>query len=347
MSRTIHFGDHQLGVCVPCGDLLRTWVAQRNTSLSVSEIDASTVELSATEHDAAAQPDGLSVATSNQLPGLSPREREVVGLFAEGNVADQVARRMGLRVTTVQQYLHRARLKYDAVDRPARTRIDLYKRAVEDNLLPGPFEASKAEVGSAVNSRPALSKETIQAAIAGDRRATDRLLREIQPLIVRYCRARVGPAQAIADDLAQDVCLAVLTAMPNYREQGRPFLAFVYGIAAQKLVDANRAFALHRAEPVAVLPAQVESRPGSEQVDLGAYGAAELEKLLHRLPERQREVLVLRVMVGLTSAEVAEALSVAVRTVQNYQVLALRNMRIFLAEEGLYPEGSAGVSGGV
>ena len=35
-----------------------------------------------------------------------------------------------------------------------------------------------------------------------------------------------------ADDVAQEVCLAVLTALPTYRPQGRPFLAFVYRVTA-------------------------------------------------------------------------------------------------------------------
>ncbi|HEY0808445.1 MAG TPA: sigma factor, partial [Pseudonocardiaceae bacterium] len=74
----------------------------------------------------------------------------------------------------------------------------------------------------------------VAAAVAGDRTATDRLLGYVRPLVVRYCRARVGRQErsfASADDVAQEVCLAVLTALASYRDQGRPFLAFVYGIA--------------------------------------------------------------------------------------------------------------------
>ncbi|MGH4025455.1 MAG: sigma factor, partial [Pseudonocardiaceae bacterium] len=75
----------------------------------------------------------------------------------------------------------------------------------------------------------------VGAAVRGDPAAVQDLLRWITPLVVRYCRARVGRGDrtfASADDVAQEVCLAVLTALPSYRDQGRPFLAFVYGIAA-------------------------------------------------------------------------------------------------------------------
>jgi len=91
-------------------------------------------------------------------------------------------------------------------------------------------------------------------AVAGDREALRVVLETIRPIIVRYCRARIGSAERSglsADDIAQEVCLAAITALPRYKDQGRPFLAFVYGIAAHKLADAHRASARNRAEPIA------------------------------------------------------------------------------------------------
>ena len=102
-----------------------------------------------------------------------------------------------------------------------------------------------------------LLASMVNEAVAGDRRAVERLLASVRPLVSRYCRARVGRterAYASADDVAQEVCLAVLTALPTYREQGRPFLAFVYGIAAHKVADAHRVSARNRSEPVAEVP---------------------------------------------------------------------------------------------
>ncbi|HWC80546.1 MAG TPA: sigma factor, partial [Pseudonocardiaceae bacterium] len=103
--------------------------------------------------------------------------------------------------------------------------------------------------------------------MSGDPLAAGRLLAMIRPLVVRYCRERVGPGErhlASADDVAQEVCLAVLTALPGYRDQGRPFLAFVYGIAAHKVADAHRAAARNRAEPVAEVPDAPELDAGPE-----------------------------------------------------------------------------------
>ena len=42
------------------------------------------------------------------------------------------------------------------------------------------------------------------------------------------------------DDLAQEVCLALLSALPSYQDMGRPFGAFAFAIAAHKVADAAR-----------------------------------------------------------------------------------------------------------
>lgn len=70
--------------------------------------------------------------------GLSPRQQEVLALYASGEKAGRVARLTGLSEETVNDYLARIRHKYAAAGRPAPTKTDLYKRAVEDGWLPLP-----------------------------------------------------------------------------------------------------------------------------------------------------------------------------------------------------------------
>lgn len=67
--------------------------------------------------------------------GLSPREREVLALYAAGEKAQTVAYRTGLSAATVANYISRIRTKYNAVGRPAPTKVDLYRRAAEDRLI--------------------------------------------------------------------------------------------------------------------------------------------------------------------------------------------------------------------
>lgn len=71
---------------------------------------------------------------------LSPRQREVVELYAMGVSAREVGVQTGLSQETVQDYLSRIRVKYSLAGRPAVTKVDLFRRAQEDGFLPGPHE---------------------------------------------------------------------------------------------------------------------------------------------------------------------------------------------------------------
>ena len=66
---------------------------------------------------------------------LSPKEREVLALYAAGEKSVTVADRAGLSTSTVAEYVRRIRQKYAKVGRPAYSKVDLYKRAVEDGIL--------------------------------------------------------------------------------------------------------------------------------------------------------------------------------------------------------------------
>lgn len=70
--------------------------------------------------------------------GLSPKEQEVLALYASGDKSVAVAHRAGLSTSTVAEYVRRIRHKYAMAGRPAHTKVDLYKRAVEDGILPPP-----------------------------------------------------------------------------------------------------------------------------------------------------------------------------------------------------------------
>lgn len=76
---------------------------------------------------------------SPSRPALSQREAEALRLYATGLPLKSVARRMGLKPDTAKEYLDRVRRKYAEVERPAQTKLELYRRAVEDGLL-GPAQ---------------------------------------------------------------------------------------------------------------------------------------------------------------------------------------------------------------
>lgn len=172
--------------------------------------------------------------------------------------------------------------------------------------------------------------ELVEAAKAGDPLAVNRLIEQLRPLIVRYCRARIGRAVstfASADDVAQDVCLAVLTSLPSYRSTGASFLGFVYGIAMHKIMDFHRKYSRERSTPVSELPDVVTTAAGPEHRLLHNELGEQVGALLAELSDTQRDVLTLRLIVGLSVAETAEATSMSLGAVRVCQHRALAKLR--------------------
>jgi RNA polymerase sigma-70 factor (ECF subfamily) len=175
-----------------------------------------------------------------------------------------------------------------------------------------------------------LPNGLITAAVRGDCRARDELLALIQPLVLRYCRGRLGRQESVlgsADDVAQDVCVAVVSALGTYQPKGLSFRAFVYGIAAHKVTDAFRVIGRNRAEPVAELPDVLITANTPEHHALTAERSAALGALLAHLTPRQREVLVLRVAIGVSAEEAAQAVGTTPGTVRVTQHRALARLR--------------------
>jgi RNA polymerase sigma-70 factor (ECF subfamily) len=182
--------------------------------------------------------------------------------------------------------------------------------------------------------------ELVARAASGDAEATSALLALIRPGVARYCRARLGRMDGVygtADDVAQEVCLAVVAALPRFRDQGRPFSAFYFGIAAHKVADAQRAAVRGRAvTTVDTLPERPDPAPGPEQRAVNADIGRRLSTLLSHLPDTQRELVVLRVAVGLSSEEVGEVLGMsagAVRVAQSRALALLRKLAGELFDE--------------
>lgn len=170
----------------------------------------------------------------------------------------------------------------------------------------------------------------VAKAVQGDRDALRTVLETIRPIVFRYCRARIGSSERSglsADDVAQEVCLAAITALPRYKDQGRPFLAFVYGIAAHKVADAHRAQGRNRADATDTLPDRPSLAAGPEQLAIDSESAARMNKLLATLPEKQREIVVLRVVVGMSAEETAEAVGSTAGAVRVAQHRALARLK--------------------
>lgn len=177
----------------------------------------------------------------------------------------------------------------------------------------------------------------VAEAVAGSRDALREVVETIRPIVVRYIRARLGTTERVglsADDVAQEVCLAAIQALPRYQDQGRPFLAFVYGIAAHKVADAHRAAARNKSDPTEVVPERYSLDVGPEQMALQSDTSARMNRLLQILPEKQREILILRIVVGLSAEETADAVGSTPGAVRVAQHRALAKLKTEITASG-------------
>jgi DNA-binding NarL/FixJ family response regulator len=68
---------------------------------------------------------------------LSAREREVLSLYASGMSLKQVAYQLQIKQSSAKEHIDRVRVKYAKLGRQAATKVDLFKRAVEDGIISG------------------------------------------------------------------------------------------------------------------------------------------------------------------------------------------------------------------
>lgn len=170
-----------------------------------------------------------------------------------------------------------------------------------------------------------------QAAGAGDDEAFDGLLRRMSQLIHRYCRSRLaglpGGDQS-AEDAAQEACLSLIEMLPKYRASDGPFEALLYTVASRRVVDQQRV-SYRVPMPIAQIPEEAASLPTPEEHALARDEASRVRDLLGHLSDVHREILTLRVAVGMSADEVASAMGMtpgAVRVAQHRAIARLRDL---------------------
>ena len=144
--------------------------------------------------------------------------------------------------------------------------------------------------------------ELIRRCQAGDREAFGELYRRYLSAIYGYIRLRVD-SERDAEDLTEMVFVRSFEAVGKYQERGAPFAAFLYKVARNLVVDSYRS-------KVPVLPLEAaethpDDAPAVEaQLEKRQEGRAAVAALA-RLSERHREVIRLRVLLGLPTETVA------------------------------------------
>nr|WP_244162402.1 sigma-70 family RNA polymerase sigma factor [Amycolatopsis regifaucium] len=178
---------------------------------------------------------------------------------------------------------------------------------------------------------PAGWDDLAKAAADGEPHGMDDLMAALSPWARQYAETRLRGRDLTylePADVAQEICLAVLVAVPGYGVRGGSFLFLLRAIAANKVADVFRKAARSRQVLTGELPehpavAADEPEQRALRTDLGVR----LGRLLRMLPVSHREVLGMRVIGQLTSNETAAALGTTSSRVRVTKHRAISRLR--------------------
>jgi RNA polymerase sigma-70 factor (ECF subfamily) len=179
----------------------------------------------------------------------------------------------------------------------------------------------------------------IEQAKRGDRAAFGALYARYIDPIFRYVRSRVEDDHT-AEDLTEAVFLRSFESIGSYRDKGLRYSAYLYQVARNLLVDHYRcdedALSMERAESI-----QDDGLSIDDEI-IRREQAAILQRAINRLPEEYQEIIRLRVLLEVPTAEAAQWLK---RSEGATRVLLHRALKALKREVDYRHEPSVGQTG--
>jgi RNA polymerase sigma-70 factor, ECF subfamily len=165
----------------------------------------------------------------------------------------------------------------------------------------------------------------LDACRAGADWAWSRLYADTAPLVLRYLRLS---GVKDPEDVLGETFVRVVRALPTFIGDERAFRAWVFTIARRRAIDEARARGRH---PVFTVPDEDLITHGDrgdvEDDALRSVATERVAAILHGLTTEQREVLVLRLLEGLTVEEIARVLGKRPGAVKALQARGLAAIR--------------------
>jgi RNA polymerase sigma-70 factor (ECF subfamily) len=193
--------------------------------------------------------------------------------------------------------------------------------------LPGSARGSR-QLSREANSDSRLVQSAVGRAKDGDAEAMHFLYVRYAPDLLRYVNSFVQDSHE-AEDIVQNIFAKLMTSISKYEQRDVPFTAWILRVARNAALDNMRARRAIPTEEVRV------ADPGSSAMSLER--GRDLRKALDQLPEDQREVLVLRHVVGLSPMEIADTLGKTESSVHGLHHRGRRRLQSSLRAMGALP----------
>ncbi len=174
----------------------------------------------------------------------------------------------------------------------------------------------------------------------GDAEATGQVVSELAPGVLRAVAVLLGRQHPELEDLAQEVLLAVVAALPEFRGEST-LLHFAVRIAARKSVTVRRRTRTVLGWLESFWQGEHPVRQGPTLPHEHLHGERQralLRLLLSKLPEVQAEVLLLRVVCGHSIEEISTLTQTPFNTVRSRLRLAKEALRERIAAEPEWAE---------
>lgn len=168
--------------------------------------------------------------------------------------------------------------------------------------------------------------ELIRLAQAGDGAAFGRLYDRYLPSIYRYTYSKTSSRSA-AEDLTSETFLRAFRAIARRPRAHLNFAAWLITIARNVVIDHHRSGWSRLAVVTDEVDPQVDESMGPEQSALASMSTASVRDALTRLPDDQRECLVLRFFAGLSINETAAAMDRTDGAIKQLQFRATNRLR--------------------
>src|SRR5262245_2655402 len=164
----------------------------------------------------------------------------------------------------------------------------------------------------------------LEAARQGDEAAWGDLYRGLAPAVLGYLRANGAPDP---EDTMSEVFLQVARDVPTFEGEERGFRSWVFTIAHHRLIDARRHSARRPMDLMAEPPEPREREDDAADLAMAKIGTEDVQRVLAKLSEDQRAVLLLRVIGDLSIDDVAMAVGKrpgAVKALQRRGLAAIK-----------------------